>query len=96
MIRSVLFLCHFLFESEFTSYCNSRCLNGALNGNIGVMKSMTAEMTDSTNMARAWAFLPLAWSSGSTLGCVLPSFRFLDILKQPQATHRRTTCAACG
>jgi hypothetical protein len=57
-------------ESTFISCCNSRCLNGALNGNIGVMKSMTAEMTDSTNLARAWAYLPLAWSSGTTLGCV--------------------------
>ncbi|KAG2150249.1 major facilitator superfamily domain-containing protein [Suillus bovinus] len=58
----------FGLSKTFWSLVISRCLNGALNGNIGVMKSMIAEMTDSTNMARAWAILPLAWSSGSTLG----------------------------
>ena len=49
----------------------SRALNGALNGNIGVMKSMMVEMTDSTNLAQAYAYMPLAWSSGATLASVL-------------------------
>lgn len=46
----------------------SRSLNGALNGNIGVLKSMIAEITDSTNLAQAYAYLPIAWSTGGTLG----------------------------
>ncbi|KAL1949259.1 hypothetical protein VTO73DRAFT_8140 [Trametes versicolor] len=46
----------------------SRSLNGALNGNIGVMKSVLAEITDPSNIAQAYAFLPLAWSTGATLG----------------------------
>ncbi|KAH9928662.1 MFS general substrate transporter [Fomitopsis serialis] len=46
----------------------SRSLNGALNGNIGVLKSMMAEITDSTNIAEAYAYLPLAWMTGGTLG----------------------------
>ncbi|KAI0734243.1 MFS general substrate transporter [Fomitopsis betulina] len=46
----------------------SRALNGALNGNIGVLKSMMAEITDSTNIAEAYAYLPLAWMTGGTLG----------------------------
>ncbi|KAI0925935.1 hypothetical protein AcW1_008233 [Taiwanofungus camphoratus] len=46
----------------------SRSLNGALNGNIGVLKSMMAEITDSTNIAQAYAYLPLAWMTGGTLG----------------------------
>lgn len=48
----------------------SRCLNGALNGNIGVMKSMTMEITDSTNIAQAYAILPITWSFGLTVGFV--------------------------
>ena len=47
---------------------NSRSLNGALNGNIGVLKSMIAEITDSTNLAQAYSYLPIAWSTGGTLG----------------------------
>ncbi|KAF8434115.1 major facilitator superfamily domain-containing protein [Boletus edulis BED1] len=46
----------------------SRSLNGALNGNIGVMKSMMAEITDATNLPQAYAYMPIAWSSGATLG----------------------------
>lgn len=75
----------FGLSKTFWTLVISRCLNGALNGNIGVMKSMVAEMTDSTNMARAWAFLPLAWSSGSTLGPLIggglarPADRFPNI-----------------
>lgn len=48
----------------------SRCAEGALNGNVGVTKSMMAEITDPTNRARGFAFLPMIWSLGSTIGCV--------------------------
>ncbi|KAF9223893.1 MFS multidrug-resistance DHA1 sub-family [Gyrodon lividus] len=63
----------------------SRALNGALNGNIGVMKSMIVEITDSTNLAQAYAYMPIAWSSGATLGPFLggslsrPADRFPDV-----------------
>jgi hypothetical protein len=43
-------------------------MNGVLNGNIGVIKSMLAEITDSTNIAIAYGAMPIAWSTGSTLG----------------------------
>ncbi|KAJ7284506.1 member of major facilitator superfamily multidrug-resistance, DHA1 sub-family [Mycena rebaudengoi] len=49
----------------------SRSLNGALNGNIGVIKSMVAEMTDATNIAQAYALMPLAWSTGGVLGPII-------------------------
>ncbi|KAF9468193.1 member of major facilitator superfamily multidrug-resistance, DHA1 sub-family [Collybia nuda] len=49
----------------------SRSLNGALNGNIGVIKSMMAEMTDSTNIAQVYAYMPIAWSTGGTLGPII-------------------------
>ncbi|KAJ6570069.1 member of major facilitator superfamily multidrug-resistance, DHA1 sub-family [Mycena vulgaris] len=52
----------------------SRSLNGALNGNIGVIKSMVAEMTDSTNIAQAYAYMPIAWSTGSVLGPIIGGF----------------------
>ena len=39
-----------------------------LNGNIGVMKSMMAEITDETNMARGFSLIPMTWVVGSTIG----------------------------
>lgn len=39
----------------------SRCLNGALNGNIGILKSLVSEVTDSSNLAQAYAYMPIAW-----------------------------------
>ena len=50
----------------------SRSLNGALNGNIGVIKSIMGEITDATNVARSFAYQPIAWSTGATLGYVYP------------------------
>jgi len=49
----------------------SRCLNGILNGNIGVMKSMMAELTDETNMARGFSLISVTWAVGGTIGCVI-------------------------
>jgi len=48
----------------------SRFLAGALNGNVGIMKSMLAEMTDETNMAQAFALIPLSWATGAAIGYV--------------------------
>ncbi|KAL6307595.1 major facilitator superfamily domain-containing protein [Sparassis latifolia] len=49
----------------------SRCAEGALNGNIGVTKSMMAEITDSTNRDRGFSYLPMIWCLGSTIGPVI-------------------------
>ncbi|KAH7885802.1 major facilitator superfamily domain-containing protein [Phlebopus sp. FC_14] len=64
---SISMYCFGLSET-FRGLVISRCLNGALNGNIGIMKSMVAEITDSTNIAQAYGILPFAWGAGSTLG----------------------------
>jgi hypothetical protein len=55
----------------------SRCLNGMLNGNIGVMKSMMVELTDETNMARGFSLVPLTWVVGSTVGFDISIFSFI-------------------
>jgi hypothetical protein len=41
---------------------------GFLNGNVGTMKTMMGELTDSTNMAQAFAMIPVVWSLGGFLG----------------------------
>ncbi|KAG6827619.1 hypothetical protein H0H92_011076 [Tricholoma furcatifolium] len=67
---SVSMFCFGLSRS-FWSLVLSRCLNGALNGNIGVIKSMMVELTDSTNIAQAYAYFPISWSTGGTLGPII-------------------------
>ncbi|KIJ14480.1 Drug:H+ antiporter-1 family protein, partial [Paxillus involutus ATCC 200175] len=49
----------------------SRCITGALNGNVGVTKSMMGELTDVTNRAQGFAFLPIIWSSGAVIGPII-------------------------
>ena len=58
-------------SKQYWALVLSRCAEGALNGNIGVTKSMMAEITDHTNRARGFAFMPMIWSLGSTLGWVI-------------------------
>ncbi|EJD37350.1 MFS general substrate transporter [Auricularia subglabra TFB-10046 SS5] len=53
---------------RFIGVVLARALAGALNGNVGVSKSAMAELTDETNMARAFAFMPIVWSLGSSIG----------------------------
>ncbi|KAF9048269.1 MFS general substrate transporter [Hymenopellis radicata] len=61
----------FGLSKTFPGLVMSRALNGALNGNIGVIKSMMAEMTDSTNIAQAYAYMPISWSTGAVLGPII-------------------------
>jgi hypothetical protein len=56
------------YDGFNNSFFFSRVLCGALNGNSGVIKSMMIDITDSTNMAQAFGFLPLPWMTGNTLG----------------------------
>jgi len=70
-------------STTFWGLIFSRCLNGALNGNVGVLKSMTAEITDATNISAAYAYLPLAWSTGSTLGPIIGGFLAQPALRFP-------------
>jgi len=46
----------FGLSKTFWGLVMSRALNGALNGNTGVIKSIMIEITDSTNLAQAFAF----------------------------------------
>ncbi|KAG1847836.1 major facilitator superfamily domain-containing protein [Suillus subalutaceus] len=61
-------MCCFCLSTTFPGLVLSRALSGALNGNVGVMKSMMVDITDSTNLAQAYAYMPLAWSTGGTVG----------------------------
>ncbi|UZJ52847.1 hypothetical protein CBS101457_002167 [Exobasidium rhododendri] len=56
----------------------ARSLSGALNGNVAIFKSVVGEMTDRTNAARAFSFLPLIWALGVTVGPLLGEGGYLS------------------
>ncbi|KAI9439349.1 MFS general substrate transporter [Lactarius indigo] len=58
----------FGLSRSFPALVFSRCLHGMLNGNIGVMKSMMAELTDETNVARGSSLLSVNWAIGNVIG----------------------------
>ncbi|KAI6110371.1 major facilitator superfamily domain-containing protein [Pisolithus croceorrhizus] len=64
-----LSLSNFCFglSRTFWALVASRCIAGALNGNVGVMKSVIGEITDDTNMAQAFLFLPIVFSVGTSI-----------------------------
>ncbi|KAH9926300.1 MFS general substrate transporter [Epithele typhae] len=63
----VIAMLSFGLSKTFLGIVVSRSICGLLNGNAGVIKSMMGEITDSTNMAQGFAFIPVAWSMGSTI-----------------------------
>ncbi|KAL0945405.1 hypothetical protein HGRIS_000897 [Hohenbuehelia grisea] len=58
----------FGLSTHFWMLVVSRCAQGAFNGNIGVVKNVMAEITDSSNRAAAFSFYGPVWAAGSTLG----------------------------
>ncbi|KAH9005446.1 MFS general substrate transporter [Lactarius hatsudake] len=58
----------FGLSRSFLALVLSRCLHGAVMGHVGVVNSMTAELTDETNVAQGFSMLPVAWSLGHVIG----------------------------
>ncbi|KAJ2768274.1 hypothetical protein IWQ57_003609, partial [Coemansia nantahalensis] len=59
----------------------ARCLNGLMAGNVVVIKSAFAEVSDDTNRARIMALLPLIWNVGSAAGATVGGL-FADPVRQ--------------
>ncbi|KAJ6468322.1 major facilitator superfamily multidrug-resistance, DHA1 sub-family [Mycena sanguinolenta] len=76
----------FGFSKTFWSLLVFRCLQGAFNGNIGVSKSVMAEISDSTNIAEIYSLLPFMWTIGVATGPFIggslanPALRFPNTL----------------
>ncbi|CAG8502866.1 6138_t:CDS:2 [Ambispora gerdemannii] len=64
----------------------SRSLNGGLNANVGVTKSLLGEITDSTNKARAFSMFGLTWG----IGCIRPTIG--GYLSHPADHFSRLVC----
>ncbi|KAH9008146.1 MFS general substrate transporter, partial [Lactarius deliciosus] len=68
MLGTTLSFCLFGLSHSFWALVLSRCLHGAVRGHPGVIKSMIAELTDETNVARGFSMQPVAWSLGYVIG----------------------------
>ena len=73
-------------SKTFVTLIVSRALSGALNGNVGVMKSMMAEITDETNQAQAFSFMPLVFSGELY---VSPLNQFFRCIASENDLHRQ-------
>ncbi|KAH9023396.1 MFS general substrate transporter [Lactarius pseudohatsudake] len=58
----------FGLSRSFWALVFSRALHGALKGYVGIVKSMMAELTDETNIARGFSMLPMSYSLGYAIG----------------------------
>jgi MFS family permease len=58
----------FGLSKEYWQAMVIRFMAGALNGNIGVVKCILAEMSDDSNIASAFGWLNLVWTAGSIIG----------------------------
>jgi hypothetical protein len=54
-------------SKSFLDIVFGRALVAGLNGNSNVVKLTMRELTDESNRARAFSFLPLVWFCGSTV-----------------------------
>jgi MFS family permease len=62
----------FGFSTSFTQALLARTGAGLLNGNVGVIRTMVAEMVvERAHQAKAFSVMPVVWSLGSILGPIL-------------------------
>ena len=61
----LVFCCLFYLLHQY-----SRCIAGALNGNVGVMKSVIGDITDDTNLAEAFVLVSPVYSIGASIAYV--------------------------
>ncbi|KAH8813725.1 major facilitator superfamily domain-containing protein [Flagelloscypha sp. PMI_526] len=87
LLGASLSMLSFGFSRSFLGLVVSRCICGALNGNVGVMKSVIGDLTDSTNRADAVSTLPMIWAFGATSGALIggslsyPVVQFPDVFR---------------
>ncbi|KAH9059719.1 MFS general substrate transporter [Lactarius vividus] len=89
LVGTTLSILLFGLSRSFWALALSRCLQGAMRGYSGVIKSMIAELTDETNVARGFSMPPVAWSLGYVIGPLIggglsrPQDRWPHIFSHP-------------
>jgi len=66
LLGLTLSMLSFGISKSFIGIIVSRALAGALNANTGVLKTIIAEITNETNVAKAYSYMPIVWFVGVT------------------------------
>ncbi|KAG1860146.1 major facilitator superfamily domain-containing protein [Suillus subalutaceus] len=80
----------FGLSKTFLGLVVSRAVSGAFDGSNTVIKSMVMDITDITNMPKAYGYIPIPWMIGKTAGPLIggslsrPADRFPDIFGQSE------------
>ncbi|KAG1780679.1 major facilitator superfamily domain-containing protein [Suillus placidus] len=75
----------FGLSRTFVGLVVSRVICGAFNGSNGVVKSIVMDITDATNLPKAYGYMPLPWMIGNVFGPLVggslsrPADRFPEI-----------------
>ncbi|KAH9169240.1 MFS general substrate transporter [Lactarius sanguifluus] len=69
----------FGLSRSFLALALSWCLHGAVGGHPGIVKSMTAELTDETNVTQGFSMLPMFRAVGRVIGSLIGG-----VLSRPQ------------
>jgi MFS family permease len=66
LLGLTLSMLSFGISKSFIGLIVSRALAGALNANTGILKTIIVEITDETNIAKAYSYMPIVWFVGVT------------------------------
>lgn len=81
----------FGFATSIPQLIFARCLAGALNGNVAILKSVVGEITDDSNRAKAFQFLPVLWAVGCSLGSLIGGMSLRTFICYADFTDPRLT-----
>lgn len=74
MLATTLFVALFGLSANFASALAFRFLWGLGNGNVGIVKTVLSEVTDSSNQARGFSFIGVGSGLGRLLGPLIAAF----------------------
>ncbi|KAF7312032.1 Major facilitator superfamily multidrug-resistance DHA1 sub-family [Mycena indigotica] len=90
LFGSAISMLMFGLSRTFLTLVISRSLCGLLNANVSVMKSTLGDLTDRTNRADAFVFLPIVWATGASLGPLIGGSLARPHDRFPQSTFFST------
>jgi MFS family permease len=79
IFATLMFGCSTSFLMAFTA----RILQGLMNGNLGIVKTCIAEVTDASNRAKAYSLIALAGGMGRIIGPMIGGFLYSPATQYP-------------